>query len=102
MKARTLMSKASTVSTAGHSSPDARETRTSTLPLWRELAPICLMVFMEFLAMGLPLPVLPVRVHETLGFGSFAIGIAIGAQSWVTLVTRHMAGTRSDQRGPRS
>jgi MFS family permease len=57
---------------------------------------------MEFLTMGLPLPVLPVRVHETLGFGSFVVGLAIAAQSWATLLTRHGAGTWSDQRGPRS
>jgi MFS family permease len=71
-------------------------------PLWKVLAPICLIVFMEFLAMGLPLPILPVRVHQALGFGSFVVGLAIGAQSWATLLTRHGAGTWSDQRGPRS
>jgi MFS family permease len=60
------------------------------------------LVFLEFLAMGLPLPVLPVRVHGALAFGSFVVGLVIGAQSWVTLLTRHTAGTRSDQRGPRS
>lgn len=76
--------------------------QSSATPLWRELAPLCLMVFMEFLAMGLPLPVLPVRVHGTLGFGAFVVGLAIGAQSWATLMTRHAAGTRSDQRGPRN
>ncbi len=69
--------------------------------LWKVLAPICVMVFMEFLAMGLPLPVLPMRVHGALGFGTFVVGIAIGAQSWATLVTRHAAGTWSDVRGPR-
>ena len=35
--------------------------------------------------MGLPLPVLPIRVHEALGFGSFFVGLALGAQSWITL-----------------
>jgi MFS family permease len=70
--------------------------------LWRDLAPICALVFLEFLAMGLPLAVLPVHVQDTLGFGSFVVGIAIGSQSWATLVTRHAAGKRSDQRGPRS
>ena len=69
--------------------------------LLRDLAPLCLVVFAEFLAMGLPLSVLPLRVHDTLGFGSFVVGLAIGAQSWVTLATRHAAGTRADQRGPR-
>ena len=71
-------------------------------PLWKELGPICAMVFAEFLAMGLPLPILPIRVHDTLGFGSFIVGAVIGAQSWVTLLTRHTAGTRTDQKGPRT
>lgn len=70
-------------------------------PIWRALLPICLMVFLEFLAMGLPLPILPGHVHGALGFGTFIVGLAIGAQSWVTLVTRHAAGTRSDEQGPR-
>jgi MFS family permease len=72
-----------------------------TPPLWRGLAPLCVIVFMEFLAMGLPLPILPVHVHGALGFGSFVVGLAIAAQSWATLLTRHGAGTWSDQRGPR-
>jgi len=55
-------------------------TISSTTPLWRALAPICVMVFMEFLAMGLPLTILPGHVHGTLGFGSFVVGLAIGAQ----------------------
>lgn len=67
----------------------------------RTLAPICAMVFLEFLAMGLPLPVLPVHVNGVLGFGTFVVGIVIGAQSWATLVTRHAAGTRTDEGGPR-
>ncbi|MES1157947.1 MAG: MFS transporter, partial [Haliangium ochraceum] len=70
-------------------------------PLWKGLAPLCAIVFLEFLAMGLPLPILPVHVHGTLGFGSFVVGLAIAAQSWATLLTRHRAGTWSDQRGPR-
>lgn len=74
---------------------------TSPPVLWRVLVPLCAMVFVEFLAMGLPLPVLPLRVHDALGFGTFLVGLAIGAQSWVTLLTRHAAGTRTDRRGPR-
>ena len=70
-------------------------------PLWRELAPLCAMVFAEFLAMGLPLPVLPVRVTGTLGYGAFVVGLTVGASSWATLLTRHAAGTRADQHGPR-
>ena len=69
-------------------------------PLWKLLAPICALVFLEFLAMGLPLPVLPARV-DALGFGTFIVGLVIGAQSIVTLATRSMAGVRADERGPR-
>lgn len=74
----------------------------SAAPLWKVLAPLCAMVFLEFLAMGLPLPVLPVHVHATLGLGSWVVGLAIGAQAWATLLTRHASGSWSDQRGPRS
>ena len=76
-------------------------TPSDTTSLWRALAPLCLMVFLEFLAMGLPLPVLPVHVHGTLGFGSLVVGLVIGAQSVATLLTRHLAGTRADRDGPR-
>lgn len=70
--------------------------------VWKALAPLCVVVFSEFLAMGLPLPVLGVRVHDTLGFSSFVVGLVLGAQSWATLVTRHASGTRVDAAGPRS
>ncbi|MES1157909.1 MAG: MFS transporter, partial [Haliangium ochraceum] len=84
--------------------PGAASTTSSATQraLWRDLAPICAIVFLEFLAMGLPLAVLPVHVQGSLGFGSFVVGIAIGSQSWATLLTRHAAGKRSDQRGPRA
>lgn len=75
---------------------------TSNATVWRDLAPISAVVFLEFMAMGLPLAVLPGHVSGTLGFGSFVVGLVIAAQSWATLLTRHTAGTRSDQRGPRS
>lgn len=74
---------------------------TTASSLARDLAPICGVVFLEFLAMGLPLPVLPIHVHTSLGLGSFLVGLAIGAQSWATLFSRHAAGARSDRRGPR-
>lgn len=66
------------------------------------VAGLCAMVFAEFLAMGLPLPMLPEHVSGALGFGPFVVGLAIGAQSWATLLTRPAAGTRSDHRGPQS
>lgn len=80
--------------------PPAAPTATAT-PLLRVLAPVFAIVFLEFLAMGLPLGVLPAHVHGVLGYGSLVVGLAIGAQSAATLLTRHRAGTRSDARGPR-
>lgn len=65
-----------------------------------QIALLCVVVFLEFLAMGVPLAVLPVHLHDTLGLGSLVIGVVLGAQSIATLVTRHFAGTRTDQRGP--
>ncbi len=66
-----------------------------------QLIPICLMVFLEFLAMGLPLPILPARVHGELGFGSFFVGLAVGAGWLAGLATRHAAGTFADGKGQR-
>lgn len=68
----------------------------------KALTPICALVFLEFVAMGLPLSILPVHVHATMQLGSFMVGLVVGLQSWATLLTRHAAGTWSDQRGPRS
>lgn len=70
------------------------------LSLSQALAPLCLIVFLEFLAMGLPLPVLPLHVHDTLGFGALLVGVVVGMQSVATLVTRNRAGTHADRRGP--
>ncbi|MFO0746711.1 MAG: MFS transporter [Myxococcota bacterium] len=101
MTTHNAISQSRSVSPAGPPAPATLGARADATPLARGIGPICLMVFMEFLAMGLPLPVLPARVHDTLGFGSFVVALAIGAQSWLTLVTRHAAGARSDARGPR-
>lgn len=76
-------------------------TTSPSISLFAALAPLCAMVFLEFLAIGLPLPVLPLHVHGALGFGSLIVGLAIGVQAWATLATRHAAGTRTDQQGPR-
>lgn len=77
-------------------------TGSGDVALWRNLLPVCLVVFVEFMAMGLPLPVLAYHVSDTLSFGAFAVGLVIGSQSLATLLTRHAAGTRSDQNGPRN
>jgi MFS family permease len=67
----------------------------------RGLAPLVLIVFSGFLVVGVPLPALSLYVHEQLGFSGFVVGWVIGIQSIVTVLTRHFAGTLSDQHGPR-
>ena len=57
------------------------------------LLPFSLAVFLGFLAIGLPLPVLPLLVHDGFGFGTVAVGLVIGAQSMATLLTRPIRRT---------
>jgi MFS family permease len=63
------------------------------------LLPLVLIIFLGFLTIGIPLPVLPVHVHETLGFGTVTVGWIVGIQSIATLLTRQYAGATCDARG---
>ena len=63
------------------------------------IAPFALMVFFTYLAIGMPLPTVPLQIHDVLGFGNVTVGIAVGTQSLVTLLTRQYAGTLCDRRG---
>jgi MFS family permease len=69
--------------------------------LFAGLAPVVLAVFLGFLSISIPLGALALEVGHHLGFGAATVGWAIGLQSLATLLTRHQAGTLSDQRGPR-
>jgi len=64
-----------------------------------KLLPIMLAVFVGFLAIGLPLPVLPLHVHDTLGMNALVVGIVIGSQFAAALLSRAWAGTLADARG---
>ncbi len=68
----------------------------------RWLLPLGLLTFLGFLAIGLPLAVVPGQVHGTLGFGASLVGLAMGAQSVATLFTRQYAGNIADAKGARS
>jgi MFS family permease len=65
------------------------------------LWPMVAIVFLGMLTIGLPLPVLPVEVRDTLGYGAVMVGWVIGCESFATLLTRQMAGTLCDRRGPK-
>lgn len=65
------------------------------------LSPLVGIVFLGFLSVGLPLAALALQLHDEMGFDPFWVGIVIGAQSVVTVLTRHLAGTVCDRRGPK-
>ena len=65
------------------------------------LGPLFPIVFSGFLALGLPIPVIALEVHDRLGFDAIVVGWAIGVQSLATVLTRSFAGRISDGRGPK-
>jgi MFS family permease len=73
------------------------EHRPRSVPL--RIAPFALIIFLSYLAVGLPLVTVPLYVHDTLGFGDLTVGIAVAAQSVMTLLTRQFAGSLCDRSG---
>jgi MFS family permease len=63
------------------------------------MLPITLAVFVGFLTIGLPLPLLPLHLHYTLGLSPVVVGLAIGAQFAAALLSRAWAGGLADTRG---
>ena len=63
------------------------------------LLPIMGVVFVSFLVIGIAMPVLPLHLHNGLGFGTFMVGLVAGSQFAASLVSRPWAGHFSDSRG---
>jgi MFS family permease len=63
------------------------------------LMPIMAAVLVGFVIIGIALPVLPLHVHDDLGFDTFVVGLVAGAQFAASLVSRIWAGSYSDRRG---
>ena len=64
-----------------------------------KMLPITLAVFVGFLTIGLPLPVLPLHLHYTLGLSNVLVGVAVGSQFGASLLSRAPAGAFADTRG---
>lgn len=63
------------------------------------MLPITVAVFLGFLTIGMQMPVLPLHLHETLGMGTLIIGLVIGLQFVVALLSRPWAGNLADLHG---
>jgi MFS family permease len=58
--------------------------------------------FICYLAIGIPLAVLPGYVHVDLGYSSVLAGLAISMQYLATLLSRPLAGRMADSVGPKT
>lgn len=76
---------------AAHSPPVAN--------VFLKLLPITLAVFIGFLTIGLPLPILPLHVSDALGMNTLVVGVVIGTQFAAALLSRAWAGNLADTRG---
>ncbi|HCV76246.1 MAG TPA: MFS transporter, partial [Pseudomonas sp.] len=71
----------------------------SSLAVTLRIVSIVVFSFLLFLAIGLPLAILPGYVHDDLGYGSVIAGLAISIQYLATLFTRPLAGKLADSIG---
>jgi len=68
----------------------------------RRLLLLTLTLFVAYLCVAIPLPVVPVFVSHDLGFGNVWAGLAVGVGFVATILSRSYAGAFTDRRGGRA
>src|SRR5438876_9115667 len=56
-------------------------------------------IFAGYLVIGIAMPVLPLHVHQGLGYGTFLVGVVAGSQFAASVISRFTAGHLADSRG---
>ena len=64
-----------------------------------ELLPLASVMFVAFFVTGIAMPVLPLHVNQTLGFGATVVGLVAGSQFSASLISRLWSGGQADKRG---
>ncbi len=68
-------------------------------PVFMQILPLALAVFVGFFMVGLPMPVLPLYVDGVLAQGALMVGVVAGMQFAAALLSRAYSGSLADRRG---
>lgn len=82
------------------SSPQATAPAQAGSASWQILS-VIVFNFVAYLAVGLPMAVVPGYVHGELGYGEVVAGLAVSSQYLATLLSRAYAGRLCDTQGPK-